>query len=254
MFSYGSSMLLSRQGPSEPSEELRVAITFPPPGGGPGLTKFDAALSAASVSSFVPDPLKMDQAIWELSKLGFKLTKRGRLTASMRCKRIDFEKAFGTRLSRVELDPRQAHSFHSFYYPEQGAPWNPSPAVSTLIDDAYIQWPHIYMARGQPAGKRAASNSGRASKKPGVLIGPSAKPPAVDYFHLEVPNGIAALLNAAQVRQAGGTGKGVRVVMVDSGFAHQSHPFFATNGFTSVVDLAPHATNDRTDLNGHGTG
>ncbi len=42
--------------------------------------------------------------------------------------------------------------------------------------------------------------------------------------------------------------------MVDSGFAHGSHPFFAANGYASTVDLAPHAVNDRTDLNGHGTG
>ena len=42
--------------------------------------------------------------------------------------------------------------------------------------------------------------------------------------------------------------------MIDSGFAHRSHPFFETNGFLSTVDLAPHAINDKTDVNGHGTG
>ncbi len=253
MYTYGSSISPSPRGPSDASDELRVAITFPRPGGGPGLTRFDAPLSPASAKSFIPEPLEMDKAIHELAKLGFKLTKRGRLTASMRCKRSDYEKVFGTRLSKVQLDPKQAYAFHSFYFPEQGASWGPSPAISTLIDDAYIQWPHIYMAvRKQRAKKKTDRSQGPIPKKPDD--GPSVKPPVVDYFHLEMPKDVPAFLNAAQVQKAGTAGKGVRVVMVDSGFAHLSHPFFAANGFTSTVDLAPRATNDKTDVNGHGTG
>jgi subtilisin family serine protease len=42
--------------------------------------------------------------------------------------------------------------------------------------------------------------------------------------------------------------------MVDSGFAHTSHPFFAAHGFASTVDLAPGASNDSTDIEGHGSG
>lgn len=243
MYSYGSTVSSSGRGPSDASDELRVAITFPRAGGGPGLTKFNAPLSPASARKFVPDPLEMDNAIYELGKVGFTLTKRGSLSASMRCKRGDYEKVFGTRLSKVQLDPKQAYEFHSFYFPAQGAPWAPSPAISALIDDAYIQWPSIRMAaKKQPAAKK---------KKP---AGPSVTPPVADYFHLEVPKGVPAFLNAAPVHKAGTTGKGVRVVMVDSGFAHSSHPFFAANGFTSAVDLAPNASNDKTDLNGHGTG
>jgi subtilisin family serine protease len=85
------------------------------------------------------------------------------------------------------------------------------------------------------------------------LAGPSATPPQVDYFHLEMPDDVPRILNVEQVHQAGTTGRGVRVAMVDSGFAHRL-PFFVAHGFKSTVDLAPHATNDQTDLNGHGTG
>jgi subtilisin family serine protease len=60
-------------------------------------------------------------------------------------------------------------------------------------------------------------------------------------------------MNATLVHQAGRTGRGVRIAMVDSGFAH-SHPFFTAHGFRSTVTLAPGATNRATDRSGHGTG
>ncbi len=235
MFRYGSTFSMAAgRAPADPSEELRVAVTFPRPDGRPGLTKFPAPLSLGAVKGFIPDALAVDRALHELSKLGFTLTKRGRLTASMRCRRRDYERVFGTTLSRFQLDASQAYAFHSLYYPAEGAAWKPMEAVSSIIDDAYIQWPHIYMClRGKRAG---------------------AVPPEVGYFHLDVPRDVPAFLNADKVIRAGTTGKGVKIAMVDSGFAHGTHPFFSANGFSSMVDLAPNAVNGATDPNGHGTG
>lgn len=255
MFSYGATPGSAARAASGPSDHLRVAVTFPRADGGPGLTKCEAPLSTASVSAFVPDPLQVDRAIHELSKLGFRLTKRGRLSASMRVKREDYERAFGTTLQRFESDPKQGYSSAaSFFFPSQGAPWAPSPQLTDLIDDAYIQWPHIYMARTQAARRASTAAPRKRRPKPADGAGPALKPPHVGYFHLEMPKGVPKLLRVEDVHRAGVTGKGVRVVMVDSGFAHGSHPFFAANGYTSTVDLAPGASQDRTDLNGHGTG
>jgi len=250
MYAYGSSIKSWRgKKPAEPSDELRIAITFPRPDGGPGPTKWAVPLSLSSVSRFVPDTLEMDQAIHELSKLGFKLTQRGRLTASMRGRRDLYEKVFGTTLTKVQLSPEQNRAFHTFYYPAQGAPWKPASALKGLIDDAYIQWPHIYMA---PQTRAHGKKTGAGKNAP--ASGPSVKPPHVDYYHLEVPKDVPSVLRAAEVHRAGTTGEGIRVVMVDTGFAHGLHPFFAANGFKSTVDLAPRASNDKTDPNGHGTG
>jgi subtilisin family serine protease len=237
---------------SGPSDELRVAVTFRRPDGGPGPTKFDAPLSLNAVRTFIPDPLKMDQAIHELTKWGFKLTQRGQITASMRCSRETLETVFHTKLSPKQLDPKQAYAFHSFYFPAQDAQWKPAGSIGDLIDDVYVQWPHIYMAKKKASAtrKKVSMLSGSA----GASGSPSATPPPVDYFHLEMPKDVPALLKVDAVHKAGTTGQGVRVVMVDSGFAHGSHPFFKAHGFKSTVDLAPHADNDKTDPNGHGTG
>jgi subtilisin family serine protease len=253
MYSLGSAKQSSRSSKfPDPSEELRIGVTFRRPDGGPGPTKFKAPLSLESVKGFLPDSLVMDRAIYELSKLGFKLTGRGRLTVSMRCKQDSFKTTFGTTLEDFRLDTKENYAFHSLYFPPQGSPWELPPTLEDLIDDAYIQWPQIYMAP-----KKSAPPRKRVPRKGSAVAGralPAARPPKVDYYHLKVPNDIAYLLNAKKVHSAGTTGKGIRVAMIDTGFAHGSHPFFSAHKFKSTVDLAPGAVNDLTDLMGHGTG
>ena len=229
-----------------PSQELKIAVTFKRANGEPGPTKFEAPLSVDSVKRFAPDPLAVDRAVHALRTRGFVVSARGALSVSVRGTRKQFEEVFGTKLETVQLDRAHPYAYHNFYFPPPGAPWNPEPQVAALIDDAYIQWPHIYMSGLAPVLTPA--------RMPARAPLPSPKPPQVNYFHLDVPNGVAAYINASRVHAAGTTGRGVRVVMVDSGFGHTLHPFFAANGYRSSVDLAPGATNDKTDENGHGTG
>ncbi|MFB9268475.1 S8 family serine peptidase [Bradyrhizobium erythrophlei] len=263
MYAYKRASASSRDAKfASPSDELRIAVTFRRAGGREGPTKFAPPLSLSTVTEFKPDPMVVDQALYHLSRYGFRPTRRGQYTASVRCTRALFEQTFGTRLSEVRLDPKVAYAFPSLYYPAEGAPWSMPPELGHMIDDAYIQWPHIYMGRRAKVAytgraKKAAHPRGSA-RRAGTMAGaaarlPSLKPPAVNYFHLNVPDGVTGLLNVDKVHKAGTTGKGVRVAMVDTGFAH-SHPYFASKGYKSSVDLAPHATNDATDVNGHGTG
>lgn len=222
-------------------DDLRVSVTFRRPDGQPGPTKLGAPISTPAVEAFKPDPVEMDLALAELGRRGFMVTARGQMTASLRCDRTTFEKVFGTNLTAMSLDVAGAQ-FKDFLFPPDDAPWNPDPTIRDLIDDAYIQWPHIYMGRAatlQPAAALAAPIS--------------AVPPPATYHHLNVPGDVARLLRATPVHQAGVTGKGVRVAMIDSGFAHD-HPYFPAHAYSSSVVLAPRATNRAVDLNGHGTG
>lgn len=219
------------------SEVLRIAITFKRPSDKLGLTSYGARMSADAVSSFVPDSEAVGKALAELQKHGFSVSAHGRLTASVRGSKEDFEKLFGTELSRFTLksDDVTRYSADAVLYPKEKAPWKPNPKVADLIDDAYIQWPHIYMNQ-------------RFSVPP-----PSPLPPQVDYHHLRVPGDVAMLLNASKVHRMGYTGKGIRVAMIDSGFAH-GHSYFQEMSYNSSVVLAPGATYKDRDGNGHGTG
>src|SRR5260370_5085162 len=174
MYAYGWAPQTDRDRKfAAPSEELRVAVTFRRRDQGPSLTKFGAPLPATSVLSFLPEPAEMDRAINELSKLGFRLTWRGRLSASMRCRREDLQKAFQAKLVEKRLSTKEDYSFYSFYSPMQGTDWKPRGSIVELIDDVYVQWPHIYITR-----KRAtASNTPKKSSRPARPGRPPSKPP-----------------------------------------------------------------------------
>jgi subtilisin family serine protease len=76
--------------------------------------------------------------------------------------------------------------------------------------------------------------------------------PKVAYWHLEVPGDVAAACNAERAHRRGITGRGVRVVMTDTG--HYAHPFFAARGYrVRPVVLGPGAANPVADEVGHGT-
>jgi subtilisin family serine protease len=195
-------------------------------------------LSADYIEALDVDPRHVGQTLETLEKLGFRTSARGRLTASIRGDRKLFEKVFGTKLKKHTIDKSFALNCQSreVYFPGEDAPWNPQSEIEDLLDDAYIQWPHIYLNNLFPAD------------------GASPIAPRVNYHHLRAPGDIAALLNAARVHREGGTGQGVRVAMIDSGFAHDSHPYFAQHGYRTTSVLAAGATDVTTDKNGHGTG
>jgi subtilisin family serine protease len=213
------------------SDIVRVAVTFK------SLTKYAARMTTDVVPQFKPDPVNVYQAITELEKHGFSVTSKGELSVSVRGSRAAFEKCFGTKLVERELGDHTAiPQARSFFAPPDAAEWSPNPTVASLIDDAYIQWPHLYFNQRFPTGK------------------PSPIPPRVKYHHLRVPGDMAMVINAARVHRRGTTGRGVRVAMIDSGFAFAQHPYFDEMGYNWSVVLAPGASHSDRDGNGHGTG
>ncbi|MGH6805441.1 MAG: S8 family serine peptidase [Ensifer adhaerens] len=230
---------------------LRVAVTFNPPGEQVGPTKFGARMSAETVEKFAPDPAKADLAIAELARRGFTLTARGAVTASMRCSKSAFETLFKTKLSRIVAPGGAAAQLSSVLFPADGAPWDPDPAIAALLDDVYIQWPHIYMAKTARRAKIAPRVKPVATVA--RITPPTAAPPPIPYYHLAAPADVARQLNATRAHLKGITGRGVRVAMIDSGFAHD-HSFFKAHDYSSSVVLAPGAVDRSVDGNGHGTG
>ena len=224
-----------------PPDVVRVAITFRRASDQLGLTKYGAPVTAEVARSFRPDPKQQASVVQALEDHGFSVTAKGDVSLSVRGKRADFEKTFGTKLSTRRVargDERRAQAVR-FLAPPDKAPWNPDPAMMELIDDAYIQWPHLYMSH----------TSDRFD--PDL---PSPLPPRVDYHHLRVPGDVVMVTNAARVHRQGTTGRGVTVAMVDSGFGFPRQPYFDEMGYRTSVVLAPGATDVEDDGSGHGTG
>ena len=251
---------------SQASQELSIAVTLKSPQGVAPTTML-ARASSESIEALKPHALNVDDAIAVLRKKGFKVSGRGSMTVSVRGSKTLYEKVFGTELSEFQLPRQMDYSAHAVFYPAEGAAWKPDPELAAVIDDAYIQWPHIYMAKARPAPTRAkpAAASKKPAKKTSAAVAPAAKarPPAggvsgtppkvTGYYNLDVLKDVPRLLGVSKIHQAGNKGQGIRVVMIDTGFAH-SHPFFVRNGFTSSVVLAPRASSRSTDPQSHGTG
>jgi subtilisin family serine protease len=72
------------------------------------------------------------------------------------------------------------------------------------------------------------------------------------YWHLRVPGDVSVGVNADKAHRGNTTGRGVKVVMTDSGWF--AHPYFAARGYrSSPVVLGPGASNAAADEVGHGT-
>lgn len=223
------------RGGGEASELLRVAVTFPRADGQGGPVKFGARMSTASAPRFSPDPIDVDRAIARLQKAGFSVSACGRLAVSMRCTRGQYERVFGTRLEVFDAPSGADAQTRRFFFPGAKSGWDPDPEVARLIDDAYIQWPHIYM--------------GAAT----TLAGGVGGGPDLGFHYLSVPHGVRRLLNVPASTRKGFTGRGIRVAMVDSGFDLR-HSWFRKYRSRASVVLAPGAAQRATDSNGHGTG
>ena len=280
------------QAQGKPSDLLHIAVTFKG-GHSVGPTKLQARLQASSVADFAPQSGEMERAIEALKRAGFVVSGRGEMTVSVRGTREQFEQTFGTQLSVMHMPVAMGYSQPAVFYPADSAPWQPEPALAALIDDAYIQWPHIYMGTRRvgssaPAAQATAGAAGSTAKpatsittktasktvvpktkkkaaKKSAQVGaptgtaftapgqPSARAPQRSAPCLDVLQDVPRLLQVSAIHQAAAYGKGVRVVMIDTGFAHD-HPFFVSNGFTSSVVLAPGASHRDTDPGSHGTG
>jgi Subtilase family len=102
------------------------------------------------------------------------------------------------------------------------------------------------------------SNSQLADVLEGVAIEEPRYPdehafaPAKQYWHLRVPGDVSLGVDADRAHRSGVTGRGVKVVMCDSGWYR--HPYFTQRGYrTSPTVLGPGAANPEHDEVGHGT-
>lgn len=114
----------------------------------------------------------------------------------------------------------------------------------------------------QPASKCVGHVRSTKTKIEGVLIErprmlqgvfPTPIPPAVDRFHLRVPDDVALGLGAIGAHRDGHTGSGVKVAMVDSG--QYAHPFFVGHQYqvNPTISVVRGASPSK-DPVGHGTG
>lgn len=223
--------------PPPPLPKTVFAQASPHSLGGQSLFEADGRLDASTVDDFRSEASVYDRAVAELGRAGFTVlrTDPDRLTINFAGPPQLFAAAFGAPIvteEREVIKPGQVHT------------------TATFLDCRNAERPGLVATR---ASRFARALEGVALEAPRFLMGkPSAVPPAVDYWHLDVPDGVAVASRAALAHRAGITGRGIRVAMVDSG--HQAHPFFARHGYrVAPTVLGPGAADPTRDSDGHGT-
>ena len=218
-----------------PPKHLNIAVTFPGKDGSPGPV---ACNRTGREPIAAPSTSQRKKAITYLKKMGFDITAEGAMSMSIRGTKREFEQLFKTKLAlkSQETEYGPTHTTRRFFTPEQKPDdeWHGNEKLYNLIDDAYIQWPHVYM--NQRFDRTL----------------PSPLPPQTLDFSLS-PSDVAVLLGAEKAHRQGITGKDVKVAMIDSGFA-QKHPYFVERGYNTTTVLGPDANEPDEDGNGHGTG
>ncbi len=225
------------------SKDHIVAYVSPRSLGGQSLFDPAANLAAANVSAFRSEKRVTTAARNKLEAMGFQIERVSQLSIRVSGPAKLFQQKMGVKFEK---------DTSAMYLPTAESAMNALNLGSEVLEGAAFPQPIEWHAKkktaasARPARRPTRKASRRAA--PAAASGPSPTPPSLNYFHLNVPDDLVAILNAGPVHASGKRGQGVKAAMIDSGF-DWSHPWFKGKGFS----LSAPSPND-TDSNGHGTG
>jgi hypothetical protein len=198
------------------------------------LFETDAEVTRDSVAEFTSEAGLPEDASARLTDAGFQVLQVSPVTINIAAPATRYERVFETELyteERPALKPRRRKD------------------TASVIDCADTDM----------SGLVDPSRSPLADVLEGIAIEEPAYPlehafaPLKEYWHLRVPGDVSLGLNADRAHRAGITGRGVKVVMTDSGWYR--HPYFVERGYRATdAVLGPGAANPAADESGHGTG
>lgn len=204
---------------------------------GASLLDSPEAVTSETVDQFLASADMVQAAAQELRSAGFDIVDIGSISITIAASPAVYERALSTHLQAVDrpvIKELQQTDTATFINAADSKPFGEVDVANTpfsqLLDGVALSEPLYYFDGGLP----------------------SVNPPQTGEDYLTVPDGVVDGLNALAAHQRGITGKGVKVVMVDSGW--YAHPYFAKHNYNVKVVLAPGSTNSATDGLGHGTG
>jgi subtilisin family serine protease len=193
-----------------------------------------AEVTHDSIGDFTSESGLVEDASARLRDAGFEVLQVSPVTINIAAPAAAYERVFETELyteERPALKPRRRRD------------------TATVIDCADTTM----------SGLVDPSRSGLEDVIEGIAIEEPAYPlenafaPLKEYWHLRVPGDVSLGLNVDRAHRAGITGRGVKVVMTDSGWYR--HPYFVQRGYRATDPvLGPGATAAAADESGHGTG
>lgn len=204
---------------------------------GNSLLHSSSLVTSENVAQFYAEPNLLSSAFERLQTAGFEILDVGKTSISIAADAQIYERSLQTSLEAVELPVFKeivGETTATFINARDDKPFGE-------IDTSQTSWDHLL--------------DGIAINEPAFYFRPpipTESPPKTTTKYLQIPEDIAQGLNATLAHQKGITGRGVKVVMVDTGWYR--HPFFSKYNYNVNVVLAPGSFDELEDNNGHGTG
>jgi len=191
-------------------------------------------VNSETVTAVMSEPDVVMAAASQLQQAGFSVLQISSTTINIAGPASLYREAFECRLESVDRDVIK----------EQGRE-----DIAQFVDSPDTDLPGLIDTAGTPFANLI---EGVALEEPRYFMQASLLAPPSGYWHLDVPGDVSLGCNADKAHRGGTTGRGIRVVMTDSG--HFAHPFFAARGYrVGPVVLGPGAVNPAADESGHGT-
>ena len=203
--------------------------------GGSSLFDATAAVTADTVAGYRSEQGVANDAVMRLRDAGFRVLDVSPVTINIAGPASAYERAFGTSLVTEERPVIKGGRRKD---------------TATFIDTADTAMSGLIDTSGSDM---ADVLEGVAIERPVYPFAANAFAPTEDYWHLSVPGDVSLGVNADRAHRGRITGRGVRLVMVDSGWFE--HPYFKARGYRAdPVVLGPAASRPQADESGHGTG
>ncbi|MDQ6814767.1 MAG: S8 family serine peptidase, partial [Bacteroidota bacterium] len=201
-----------------------------------GVSLFDSTehINFFTVQNYYSEDYMVQKAVYMLRAYGFFIMAVNGITISISAAAAVYEKAFVTKLRAEELPVLKGKGEEdtaTFILPRDGnVPGTidvRKTVFSSVLEGVSINEPVYFMSN---------------------FIAPKK-----EYWHLSVPGDVSVAINADKAHRIGITARGVKAVMVDTGWYR--HPYFERRGYVANPVVLGPATNDPfNDTVGHGTG
>jgi hypothetical protein len=192
-----------------------------------GASRTGQKVTVESIRAFHASKDMVVKAAAALKELGFTVRSQGPLGIAIAGRPELFQKAFAARLTEKVYDPF------------------PKPVV---VRGQRLTARHFITERPLAVPANLGTLIDRVRMAPAIRWFATPDAPAIGYFHLDVPEDIARLIDAHSAADHGINGAGVRLCVIDSGF--HAHEWYAAHGFAITLVNAGADVDDY----GHGTG
>src|SRR5260370_1240433 len=188
--------------------------------GGVSMFEVQERINASTVAHFLSPVELVQRAALRLQDAGFEVLQATQTTINIAGSAATYKRAFNTQIVAEERPTIKEFGVKD---------------TATFLDSPDTAMSGLIATAGTPFEDVL---EGVAIEEPRYYMAASMFAPLKSYWHLRLPGDVSLAVNADRAHRSGITGRGIKVVMADTGWF--KHPYFVGRGYNAgVVVLGP---------------